>query len=105
MCRTQSAQIFINVGLAATSVPAKRLGTRFADLSSSHTRFCEEVSMRYCQIFRRAALACVVVLGPLGIVGGAQADDKAIFHTNWRAPAQHRRLYQALANGRYQDNH
>ncbi|HEX9463140.1 MAG TPA: ABC transporter substrate-binding protein [Alphaproteobacteria bacterium] len=57
--------------------------------------------MRYCQIFRRAALACVVVLGPLGIVGGAQADDKAIFQTNWRAQAEHGGFYQALATGLY----
>jgi len=45
-----------------------------------------------------AALAAVAMAGASGL---AQADDKVVFATNWKAQAAHGGFYQAVADGTY----
>ncbi|GAA0759916.1 ABC transporter substrate-binding protein [Ideonella azotifigens] len=45
-----------------------------------------------------AALAAVAMAGSSGL---AQADDKVVFATNWKAQAAHGGFYQAVADGTY----
>ena len=47
------------------------------------------------------ALLAGAVAGGLSAAGTAQAMDKVIFQTNWRAEAEHGGFYQALATGIY----
>ena len=49
----------------------------------------------------KAFFACVLAVLVLALAFGAQAADKLVFGTNWKAEAEHGGFYQAKADGTY----